>query len=126
MNKCSFLIRLSHSPILLFAIVTLITLASITPAFCGEIHEAPRGGNLVKVKALLKDNPNLVLSESKNGFTPLHYAVQYSHKDVAELLLANKAKVNARAEDGSTPLYLAVANGHKGIAELLCQHGGHE
>jgi ankyrin repeat protein len=41
---------------------------------------------LEKVKALLKDNPNLVFSKDNNGATPLHYAAK-RHKDVAELLV---------------------------------------
>jgi hypothetical protein len=61
----SSLSRLFHSPILLFAIVTLITLACITPAFCGEIHDAARAGDMAKVKALLKEYPKLVSSKGE-------------------------------------------------------------
>ena len=48
------------------------------------------------------------------------------YKDVAELLIANKADVNAKDQNGYTPLYAAVATGHSGMAELRRQHGGHE
>ena len=48
------------------------------------------------------------------------------HKDVAELLLANKAEVNAKDNNGETPLHEAVDKGHKDVAGLLRQHGGHE
>ena len=41
------------------------------------------------------------------------------HKDVAELLLANKAEVNAKDNNGWTPLHLAAPKGHKDVAELL-------
>ena len=41
------------------------------------------------------------------------------HKDVAELLLANKADVNARDNDGDTPLHMAAMKGHKDMVELL-------
>ena len=43
-------------------------------------------GDLEKVKALLKDNPDLVSSKDTNGWMPLHAAAIDGHKDVAELL----------------------------------------
>jgi len=59
--------------------------------------------------------------------TPLHWAAGYDEcKGVAELLLANGAKVNATDICRCTPLHLAADNGHKDVAELLRQHGGHE
>jgi ankyrin repeat protein len=47
-------------------------------------------------------------------------------KDVAELLLANRADVNATTVDGETPLHWAAAVGDKDVVELLSKHGGHE
>ena len=41
------------------------------------------------------------------------------HKDVVELLLANKAEVNAKANDGGTPLHAAASGGNKDVVELL-------
>jgi len=90
---------------------------SATPG--GEIHEAAGAGDLAKVKALLKDNPNLVFSKDNNDETPLHWAASRGHKDVAELLLANKAGVDARDNHGQTPLHAAAIGGHKDLAELL-------
>jgi ankyrin repeat protein len=58
--------------------------------------------------------------------TPLHKAAYGGCKDVAELLLANKAEVNAKDTDGETPLHMAGAEEHEDVAELLRQHGGHE
>ena len=40
-------------------------------------------------------------------------------KDVAELLLANKAKIDAKANGGYTPLHFAASVGYKDVAELL-------
>ena len=37
--------------------------------------------------------------------TLLHYAALKNHKDLAELLLANKADVNAKDNYGNTPLH---------------------
>lgn len=83
------------------------------------LHDAARDGDLEKVKALLKDNPDLVLGKNKQGATPLHRAAYWNRKDVAELLLANKAKVNAKDQRGETPLHMAASWGFKNVAELL-------
>jgi ankyrin repeat protein len=49
----------------------------------------------------------------------LFAAVDRGDKDVAELLLANKAEVNAKDGEGRTPLFAAVRRGGKDVAELL-------
>jgi ankyrin repeat protein len=89
-----------------------------TIAFCGEIHDAAGTGNLIKVKALLKGNPALVLSRDERGLTPLHWTVLNDETEVAKLLLANHADVNAQDNDGRTPLHRA-ADGHRDMVELL-------
>ena len=130
MNTRSFFSRNCHFPILRRATVTLVALAWSSLAFCGEIQDAAKRGDLEKVKALLKDNPNLVTNKDDNldmnGRMPLYWAATFGHKDVAELLLANKADVNAKDNIGDTPLHASAFNGHKDVAELLRQHGGHE
>jgi ankyrin repeat protein len=95
----SFLSRVFHSQISRFGIVMLIALAYSIPAFCGEIHDAARKGNIKKVKALLKKNPDLVSSKDNEGWTPLYWAVH--KKDVVELLLANKAEVNIKDKNAA-------------------------
>jgi ankyrin repeat protein len=67
----------------------------------------------------LKDNPDLVFSRDNQGVTPLHSAALEGQKDLAELLLANKAEVNARDNVGGTPLHYAAATGHRDVAVLL-------
>ncbi len=100
--------------------VTLIALAWSSLVFGGEIHDAAKSGDLEKVKALLKANPDLVFSKDTNGCTPLHLTVQYVHKDMTEFLLTNKADVNAKDIYGWTPLHMAARfGGHKEMVELL-------
>ena len=127
MNKMHiFFNRLRHSLILRLATVMLVVLAWSSSAFCGEIHDAAQDGALRKVKALLKDDPDLVFSRDRGGMTPLHWAEQEGHKDMAELLLANKAEVNAKDKNGWTPLHYAAAYGYTEASELLRQQGGSE
>jgi ankyrin repeat protein len=110
MKMCFFLNWVSRSQIFSLSTLLLITLAWSIPGFCGEIHDAAKTGDLVRVKALLKDNPELVSSRDGPDDTPLHVAAQQGHKDVAELLLAKKAEVNARDKHGDTPLHVASAS----------------
>jgi ankyrin repeat protein len=106
----------------------LIVLACGARAFGGDIHDAAASGDLAKVQALLKDNPSLVFSKDDDGLTPLHWAAVMGHKDVAELLVADKADVNARDDDRLTPLHMTAGlpdqagGGYKEVAELLLAH----
>jgi hypothetical protein len=86
----------------------------------GSLHEAAMNGKLEKAKALIKANPDLVNSQASYGkVTPLQLAAQYGHRDVAELVLANKADVEAKSYGGWTALLNAVHGGHKDMVELL-------
>ena len=126
--------RLCHSPISRLAAVLLVALALSSLASCGRKPDTTAGGgsgsgeirvaaakrgDLGKVKALLKGNPDFVFSKDTNGWTPLHFAAAKGQKDVALLLLAHKAEVNAKTSEGETPLHWAVGWGHKEVAALL-------
>ena len=117
-NMHSFITRFCQF-VLCRAAVTLVALAWSSLAFCGEIHDAARAGNLEKIKALLKENPDLVFSKDNQSLTPLHKAAFHGHKDVADFLLASGAEVNATNAAGWTPLHLAAGEGYKEVVELL-------
>jgi ankyrin repeat protein len=118
MNKYSFFGRLCCSQLPRRAAVMSVVLIWGSLAFCDEIHDAAQSGDTVKVKALLKDNPDLVFSKNTNGWTPLFSAAFHGHKDVVDVLLANKADVNAKDNDGRTLLHWMAA-GSKNMVELL-------
>jgi hypothetical protein len=101
------------------AAVTLVALAWSCPAFCDAIHDAARDGDVPKVTALLRVDPRLALARDAKGDTPLHWAARNGHKDVAAVLVANKADVNAKNSEGETPLHCAVVNAHRDIVEYL-------
>ena len=83
------------------------------------VLEAARDGDLERVRALLRDNPELALSADCNGYAPLHKAADGGHTEVVELLLASGADANAKTADGWMPLHYAAAFGHRAVAELL-------
>jgi len=122
-HRCSFFRRRCHSLNARRAAVLLLALAWSSLAFGGEIHDAAADGELEKVKALLKGNPDLVFSKDNVGGTPLHWAAWKGRKDVAELLLANKADINARDSNGCIPLFGAVKSGRRDMTELLLAKG---
>ena len=120
MNTHSSFSRFCHSPIPRRAAILLVALACSSLGFGGEIDDAAKAGDLEKVKALLKGNPDSVSSKDENyGATPLHFAAYAADKDVVELLLANKAEVNATGNDGDAPLHYAAGKGHNDVVELL-------
>jgi len=85
-----------------------------------SLHEAALNGKLEKAKALIKADPLSVNSQACYGnVTPLQLAVEYGHKDVAQLLLDNKADIDAKSYGGWTALLNAVFGGHKDLVELL-------
>jgi ankyrin repeat protein len=62
-------------------------------------------------------DPNIL---GKHHTTPLHAAAT---KEIGELLLKHKAKVDEPDTQGVTPMHAAVRRGNKALAELLEAHG---
>jgi len=113
------------------------------------LHNAAKIGFKELVQQLIKDGANVAIRDSykrtplhyattkevaallmldinaidQSGNTPLHLAVDRGSQDIAELLIANGARVNARNANGQTPLYRAIAIGHNEIAALLINNG---
>ena len=88
-----------------------------------NIYDAAAIGDLEKVKAFLKMHPDLVFSRENNGNSALHEAADGGNKEVAELLLANKAEVNAKGSHGDTPLHLAAKMRDKEMTRFLLANG---
>jgi len=83
---------------------------------------AVKEGNIEAVKQHLDDGAD-VNAEGGLG-TPLHFAADEGHKEIAELLIAKGADVNVKTEDGLTPLDRAIKYQRTETADLLRKHGG--
>jgi uncharacterized protein len=90
-----------------------------------HMAQAAASGDLETVVELLKSDPVLVHSHSRDGWTPLHLAAHFGHRQVAEALLAYGADVHARASNdlGTTPLLWAVMGQDSAVVTLLLDHG---
>lgn len=55
----------------------------------------------------------------KNGYTPLHFAVENGNVEIVMKLIAFNADINAKSIDNSTPLMLAIQNRHVKIVDCL-------
>ncbi|KAM0545028.1 hypothetical protein ACHAPJ_011538 [Fusarium lateritium] len=64
----------------------------------------------------------------REGYSPLRWAIRYSHADIVHLLITHGADLNTKAKDGTTPLIAAVTEGkrrdsNKSIVWMLLEHG---
>lgn len=119
-----------HSTISRLIAVTVIALFLGGLVSCSreDVYEATWNGHFEKVKALLKEKPELISSKNADGDTLLFWAVISLNTNVVKLLIDNKADVNARNDNGMTPLIGTVEGGHYDKAdlqnaELLLAHG---
>ena len=62
-------------------------------------------------------------TKDKYGETPLHYATENNHREIAGLLISKGADINAQNNEGETPLHAATFWGYKGMIELLIGNG---
>jgi cytohesin len=102
-------------------LTTIATVLLPTTAFAGPIHDAAENGDLAGVQAELDKGANV--NRRYGGMTPLHFAADGGHKEIAELLITKGVDVNAKNEWGGTPLHYAAYWGSKEIAELLLAEG---
>ena len=56
---------------------------------------------------------------NKDGYTPLHFAVERVNEEIIKLFLSKGANVNAAAKDGTTSLHLTIQTGYLKMVEHL-------
>ncbi|HEV2209860.1 MAG TPA: ankyrin repeat domain-containing protein [Verrucomicrobiae bacterium] len=112
----SSLVALSRSYLAAAGQSPVVEAAGAAPATSEEAEEVRR------IRAMIKDSPDLINARDFAGNTPLSHAAEKGQLVVATFLLENGAEVNAANNNGDTPLHLAAAQGHKAMIELLLDH----
>ncbi len=87
------------------------------------LMNSSKGENIQQITELIEAGANINAVTTVQKETPLHIAVRYGHKEVAELLLDRGANVNAVERRKWTPLHTAVKSGKMEVAELLLDRG---
>ena len=59
--------------------------------------------------------------ECEVGCTPLHYAAQFGHSNICQLILVNVQEKNPNCFNGFTPLHYAAESGNLEICQLILQ-----
>jgi Ankyrin repeats (3 copies) len=88
-----------------------------------EILLAAQQGNVDRVQKLLAGDRALVNVKGEYDKTPLHWAAEKNHLQLAKVLLAGGADISAETTWGSTPLQWAANMGSGEVADLLLKNG---
>ena len=79
--------------------------------------------DIATVRAHIAAGTNIDTLDDWTGKTALHYAAEYGHLEITELLLSNGANVNRRDDDKATPLHFAAMGGFEEVVVLLLSNG---
>ncbi|AGJ98777.1 Ankyrin repeat domain protein [Wolbachia endosymbiont of Drosophila simulans wNo] len=87
------------------------------------LMNSSKGENIQQITELIEAGANINAVKIEQKETPLHIAIRYGHKEVAEFLLNEGANINALERRKWTPLHTAVKSGKMEVAELLLDRG---
>jgi ankyrin repeat protein len=82
-------------------------------------------GRTDQLKVLLDRGEAGIRELSPDGWTPLHLAAFFGHRETAAMLIDRGADTAARSKNeiANTPLHAAIAGGRAVVAELLVERG---
>jgi RNA polymerase sigma-70 factor (ECF subfamily) len=88
-----------------------------------DIIEASKRGDVAEVAKLLGENRSLANAKGDYDKTPLHWAAEKDHREIAELLIASGADVELQTSWGATALEWAATLGSKSVGRVLLERG---
>jgi len=87
-----------------------------------SLFRAAAEGDVAQVKLHISKGSD-INEKTTTGDTALHYAARHDHKDVVDLLTANRADINAKNKNADTPAHIALWEGSKEALDLLIAKG---
>jgi ankyrin repeat protein len=87
------------------------------------ILQSVRDGDTFALRRLLSADASLVHTTDECLKTPLHWAAEKDHYEIAKMLLDAGADLEATTSWGATPFDWAVTMGSTGVADLLLARG---
>ncbi|MBN1272758.1 MAG: ankyrin repeat domain-containing protein [Candidatus Aminicenantes bacterium] len=84
-----------------------------------EIHELVKKKDLVEIKKLVKENPQVIHAIDENGRTALHWACRLNELDIITFLIKHHSDVNKPDQNRIVPLHSAAARGNVEACQLL-------
>lgn len=87
------------------------------------LHEAVLRNDVGLVVRLVRDHPQLLDAQTKNGSTPLHLAVLNSSRKIVQHLIASGADFTKQRLSGYTPLHEAAWSGRESAVQALLRAG---
>ena len=104
----------------LFVFLTFLSFSNVK-AQESSIFDIARNGSLMEIKALTKNNPDIINNISKEGYSALTLACYYSNNDVASYLIEHVKDVNSKSGYG-TPLMAATVKKNSNLVKLLLEN----
>ena len=92
-----------------------------------EFIEAVTGDEVTSVASVIQQGID-INKQDKNGWSALHYAVNFGYYNLAQDLVKNGASIDVQDTFGNTPLWRAVFNFRDDgkIITLLLKHGANK
>ena len=88
-----------------------------------EMLKAAERGDAARVRQLLEADSTLANAKGAHNKTPLHWAAEKNHAEIAELLVSAGADINAEVTWGMTPLQSAANMGSHDVEKVLLASG---
>ena len=104
------------------AIVLLLSALAVAAPPDARVADAARSQDAGAVRALLAEGAAVDAAQA-DGFTALHWAAQWDHAVLADLLIGAGADVDATDRYGVSPLVLACTNASPGMVTRLLEAG---
>ena len=105
---------------IILMIVMLLTSGTVTSQ---DLYSAVAEGDLVAVKEILAENPEMLNLKNENEFTPINLACESGQAGVVDYLLKQGADPYIGDRENSMPLHLAAISGSIESIDLLLDHG---